>query len=238
MVARAAAVAMLLGVAASMAGAQTLFYNGQWDGVYALGSGIDGLQRAYIYDDFIVTAAGWNVTGVFGDFLVDATFSTANYEIRSGLSNFNGGSLLFSGSGVAATQTATGQSGFGMNEYRVDITTLSFFLAPGTYWLGIQPVGSLQRCCNYVVTTSGLNGINADLDKVFFYDDPWATPDYRFQQNYAFLGNPSDYPYDLAYGVEGQTASVNVTPEPGTVGLLATGLVGLLGFRRSRKRIR
>ena len=69
----------------------------------------------------------------------------------------NGGTLVASGTG-AATQTATGFSAYGYNEYTIQVSGLSVTLGPGTYWLTVCPLGA-GTYQSFNDTTSGDNTI-------------------------------------------------------------------------------
>jgi hypothetical protein len=95
---RLAAIAVLTVALQSSAAAQVQFYNGDFNGVDGLSSEVNtSITQAMVYESFIVTGGGVNVTGIFGNFLTDVAFTTASWEVRSGVSGGNGGSLLFSG---------------------------------------------------------------------------------------------------------------------------------------------
>ena len=83
--------------------------------------------------------------------------TTAYWEIRSGLTAGNGGTLLASGDGTDTTtntgQTFTGIPGLSIPVYTNEVNGLSVTLGPGTYWLAVAPDVSNQN--SYIVTTSG-----------------------------------------------------------------------------------
>ena len=82
--------------------------------------------QASVYDNFVVTnAAGWDIAAVFSDDLSNTVITGASWEIRSGVSAGNGGTLVASGSTLTPTITPTGRSGFGFTEYQVKVTGLS-----------------------------------------------------------------------------------------------------------------
>ena len=68
---RAAQGAALVLAMQAPAAAQTLFYNGQWNLVDGQTSATNtGNPNQVIFENFVVGGSGWNVTGVFGEFLV------------------------------------------------------------------------------------------------------------------------------------------------------------------------
>src|SRR5207237_4629594 len=80
----------------------TLFYNGDFDGVNGLSNELDTSlgsgEYGHTYDDFYVTdSGGWNVTGIFSDNLTNTGITGATWEIRQDISEGNGGTLIASG---------------------------------------------------------------------------------------------------------------------------------------------
>lgn len=223
---QAVVAAALVAVAVPSVAQAQLWFNGEWDGVDGLASERNSSVSATTmrFDNFVVTGSGWTITSLFGEFLASFTTETVDYEIRSGLSDGNGGTLLFSGVGVAATQVATGQSLNALTVYRTTVSGLSLFLGPGTYFLGISLVGTGTGRA-YAATTSGTNGVGPLLD-----GDTW-----RYSPNVGVgytLDDPSEF--DFAYGVDGREGPQEVVPEPATLTLLATGLAGMAAARRRK----
>jgi hypothetical protein len=88
----------------------------------------------------------WLVSGLFENTLSGLTPTSATWEIRTGVSEGNGGTVYASGSG-AVTQTATGRSDFGYNEYTDSVTVPTVLLHQGvTYWINVTPV--CAACAN------------------------------------------------------------------------------------------
>jgi hypothetical protein len=95
------------------------------------------------------------VTGVLVNVQADANFDplTASYDIRSGVSEGNGGTSLASGT-ANATVTATGRNFFGLNEYTIAVQiSAPLVLNPGAYWVNLTP-----NCTNGAVDGSCSNG--------------------------------------------------------------------------------
>jgi hypothetical protein len=199
------------------------FYNGDLDGADALYSAMTASAGGMVYENFTVGGSGLYVTGLFGQYTADFLWTTATWEVRSGVSSGNGGSLLFSGVD-AATQVATGGSAFGNSIYNASVSGLNFFLTPGEYWFALAPT-SAGTGIGYMTTTSGLNGQNANLDGLSYFNGAYFGED--FTESYIPGAN-------FSLGVNGRLVESTV-PEPATMTLLATGLAGLASARRRKR---
>jgi hypothetical protein len=209
-----------------------LLYNGDFNGNNALANGISFdtvIYPAAVYDDFIVpNGAVWSVNTVWSNNLMNVTGITQAYwEIRSGVSAGDGGTLVASGTGPA-TQTATGRSGFTFDEYTIQVTGLNVELDPGTYWLSVSPIGpGSEVSYSFLSLTSGTNAVGQPPgnDDNSFFDSTYA--------NFASAKtsfNPAISSADFSMGVGGQ----DPVPVPPTVWLLGSGLVGLWYLRRRK----
>lgn len=164
-----------LGVMAGPAAADTLWYNGDFNGTgYSLtnshkyqdyGGGSYFQQDCQVYDDFLVPAGGWTVNSVWSNnlFTSAVVVSGATWEIRAGVSAANGGTVVTSGSGVP-TLTDTGRGKGSYTEYQVLISGLNFHLAPGRYWLNVTPSINMtgppaDNAYSYNSPTSGANAV-------------------------------------------------------------------------------
>ena len=118
-----------------------------------------------IYDNFTTNGQTWTVTSVFSNNVMDAglntAITTAQWSIRTGVSEGNGGTVVASGTDPA-TVTATGRSGFSGTEYQVLVTGLNVNLPPlpagEFYFLDVVPVVDLAVFGqSFESTTSGAN---------------------------------------------------------------------------------
>ena len=154
-----------------------LWYNGDFDGVDGLPNEQNSFATgfAHVYDDFNVTdEAGWDVTSVFSNDLISSTIIGATWEIREGVSAGNEGVLVASGMAPYPNVTPTGRSGFGLFEFTIEVVGLSVHLPPGTYWLNVTPIGSLDGGRAFDSTTSGAHcvGTPCGNDNDSFWDSP------------------------------------------------------------------
>ena len=179
-----------------------LWYNGDFNGVNGLANGEnwDGTgEYARVYDDFNVPSGGWTVGGVFSDNLSSTNITGAYWEIRQGVSEGNGGTLIASGLTMTPIVTPTGRSGFGFTEYMVEVTGLNVSLSQGTYWLTVSPVGDASGP-SYDSTTSGANcvGTPCGNDANAFWDSNLFGVIFTSTSN-------GGVPGDFSMGVEGST---------------------------------
>jgi prealbumin domain-containing protein len=121
-----------------------LYYSGDFDpndpNANGLANEVDAIVTTGSYQYTPVTPnTTWHVTGLFVNTLSGLTPTNATWEIRTGVSEGNGGTLVASGSG-AVTQTATGRSGFGFQEYTDSVAVSVVLNADTTYWINVTPV--------------------------------------------------------------------------------------------------
>jgi hypothetical protein len=228
----AAALVVLNTTAIAQAPPGSLWYNGDWDFANGLANGRNfSFTQAAVYDDFNVTAPlGWNVTAVFSDDVMSPfqVITGADWEIRSGVSEGNAGTLVASGTTNSPLVTPTGRGGFGFLENMVEVTGLNVFLpilpSGQHYWLNVTPVGN-GTGGSFNSTTSGTNCVGTPCgndDNAFFNSTSFGT---YFDHTY----NQCSECQDFSNGVIG-----TVVPEPATVALLTCGVGALLIALRRR----
>lgn len=239
-IATALMVAILQGGQAARADG-ALWYNGNSDGRDGYNNQT-GTPDGYVYDNFVVPAGyTWTLSSVYSNDLLSVTPSTAHWEIRSGVSAGNGGTLLYSGDG-ADTITATGNSyNFNgvvpMYEYTNSVAVSGVTLGPGTYWLAVVPDVSgfyYGGAATYIDTTSGAGAIG----------NPPGNDGNSYMTS-SFLGlnfvplstieGTTGVNWDVSMGVNG-IATSTVVPEPTSMVMGLAGLVLAGGFIRGRLR--
>lgn len=233
-----AACGLAVALAVAPASAGVLFYGGDFNPSSAnptpdaLANEQDLLvSQSAVYTPFVVGGSGWDVTGLFTDNIMSITALSAYWEIRSGVSEGNGGTLLFSGTSTP-TVTDTGLSGWDYEDYQVEVTGLNIYLSPGDYWLSVVPIcldSNNSACANrsFNANTDGTNAIGTPepLDLSYF-NSSYFSDDFVNA-----LGYGADL-IEFSSGVLGDPAGA--VPEPGSMALIGGGLLLLAGIRRRR----
>jgi hypothetical protein len=151
----------------------------------------------------------WSVTGLFENTLSQLTPTSVSWEIRTGVSEGNGGTLYASGSG-APTQTATGRSGVGYTEYTdsVAISPAVTLQAGVTYWINVTPV--CTACAgrafeSNVPAAGGANHVGpADVLNLSYFNSSF------FGANFTNTNNEGTFPL-FSFGIAGTLATGTIT---------------------------
>jgi PEP-CTERM motif len=208
-----------------------LFYGGDFDennpNANALANESDAIVSgnpygAATYQNF-TNSQTWTVTNMFTDNLSGLNPSTGYWEIRTGVSEGNGGTLIASGT-AALTHTLTGRIDFGFAEYRDEVDGLNLTLNPGTYWMAVVPqdLGNANRSFN--TNTFGLNAVGIQTSNQQFFNSSF------FGANFTNANNEGVF-QTFSSGVIG-----TAIPEPSSVIMLGSGLVAAAGIVRRRVR--
>ena len=203
-----------------------LWYNGDFDGRNGGANQREGQfgagEFSRLYDNFTGPPSGqtWTVTGVFSNNIMDAGLNThittADWEIRTGVSEGNGGTVVASASAAPCTVTPTGRSGFGRTEYQVMITglnvTLNALPAGHFYFLDVNPVVPLGVTGqSFETTTSGAKCVGTPCGND---DNSWWDSNLfgvHFTTTVNLFGSGT---WDFSMGVIGTSASPTPTPTP------------------------
>ena len=93
------------------------------------------------YASIIVPNNGWiGVTGILVNVQADVNFDpqSASYDVRTGVSEGDGGTSIASGTGQISV-AATGRSFNGLNEFTVLVKIPTLYIGPGQYWFNVTP---------------------------------------------------------------------------------------------------
>jgi hypothetical protein len=228
-----AAVALSTTTASAQAPPGSLWYNGDPNNINDLANERNTFAtQAAVYDDFNVTSPlGWHVTAVFSINLFDEmTVTGADWEIRTGISEANAGTLIAGGTTSSPVVTNYGGT---QNEFIVEVTGLNLFLpmlpSGQRYWLNVTPVGNgYPYSGSFNLTTSGATCVGTPCgndDNAFF--------------NSTYFGAFFDHTYNWCEGCNDFSNGVigTVVPEPATLALFACGLGGLLVILRRQREL-
>jgi PEP-CTERM motif len=244
-----------LALTSSHANAGILWYNGDYDNRDALANGTAGInfngpfvQVSKVYENFVVpTGQVWTITSVFSTneilYQSGAPVTMASWEIRSGLSSGNGGTLVASGD-TAATNTPIAENPSNFYNFTpslVTATVASVKLTAGTYWLSVVADNSDPFFADqsYIETTSGANSVGVppgnDGNSFISNNLPAGKPGaYNFTATSTIEGAGN---WDYSMGVGGTAAPASV-PEPSSLSMVAFGVFGTLVCLRRRARTR
>ncbi len=216
-----------LGLVACAGFASAQFYGGDPDGVNGLVSNENSNLGDFsqTFDDFTLSSS-MHISALYGNFYITAGISPVNasWEIRTGMSNGNGGTLVASGTSSAAVSSANGFDAFGFTGELITVAT-NFDLSAGTYYMTITP--DLQAAGRgFIATTSGANASGSPIGN----GNSWFNSAF-FGANYSPASDQLGInPVDFSYGVTGSPV-----PEPASMLVLGLGAIAAIRRRRASK---
>ncbi len=210
-----------------------LFYGGDFEPNNPNANGLANENDAIVsgnpygaatYQNFIIPVGqNWNVQSLFTNNQSDLNPASAYYEIRSGISEGNGGTLIASGYGTTGggtfTWTPTSRSG----EFTAHVTGLNLSLGPGMYWESVVPQSPNEAGRSFNSNTfSRPNGVGVQVNDQQYFDSA------LFGANFTNADNEGVF-QTLSSGIDGYA-----TPEPSSLILLGSGVLGIGGLLRRR----
>ena len=143
-----------------------LFYGGDFDANNPNANGLsnenDAIVGGYPYGDAtyenFVNSQTWNITGLFTNNLSYLVPTAGYWEIREGVSEGNGGTLIATGTGPV-TNALTGRGGFGFPERHNEVDGLHVTLSAGMYWEAVVPI--CRTCEARSFNSNSLEALNA-----------------------------------------------------------------------------
>lgn len=199
-------------VVVSTANSATLFYAGDFLGGTEHHSGPGSINSVY-YENFQLSSDS-RVHTLYGNHVIIPQGQTfVEWELRVGMSEGNGGTIIASDSNALATVMPTGRflpQFPQFLEYSLRVEVLDILLSAGSYWMAVRPLVDAG-----LSITSGINGFGPTAG-----DQRSIGHGQFLMQNYKVLTE------DWSYGVEGEPV-----PEPITIAGLGVGMA-LLRFRR------
>ncbi len=227
---------------------QMLWYNGDFDGNSALynadaSSSMLPNSVGYVYDNFIVPAGQtWTIDTVYSNNMMNTMdVTSAGWQILSGVSPGDGGTMIAGGTDAPATQSQIGGVLPGdYQKYSVSVSNLSVSLGPGTYYLAVTPVET-GGGYSYIMTTSGADAVgmppgNDGNSYVAgsFYSGP-GQGGYDFEPASDYVISPYTGNADFSMGVSGIV--MTSIPEPSSLVMGAIGTLTMLGCASRRRRL-
>jgi hypothetical protein len=227
------AMLFLAASAAAQCGDACMFYGGDFDANNPNANGLANETDAIVggspygaatYQNFI-PGVSETAIGLFSNNLSGLNPSTGYWEIRSGVSEGNGGTLIASGTG-AITQTATGRSAFGYTEYRDEIDHVYISFQPSVeYWMAVVPNDPNNASRSFNSNTFGINAVGEEQSNQQYWDSAF------FGANFTNANNEGVFPA-FSEGLLG----IPLSPEPSSVIMFASGVMAVAGIARRRLR--
>jgi hypothetical protein len=217
------AVALLLGARANVAATPLLTFS---DGSLSTGA------LAFLSDTSVNWAAAWTQSAASGDVRLSAILSSnvgptsAQWFVTTGIGpGTTAADVVYSGTYVPTPPV----NAFDFNGATRTILGSGLAFTPGTYYLVLDgPPGGLANNANW---TGDFTGVTAMLAPGFSLGSYYSTvtpASFAPSSSFSVFAGPSQFVFEL------ESVPQDAVPEPGTLSLLALGLL-TAGWRRRRQ---
>lgn len=204
---------------------ETLFYGGDFNPRFWYADALSNENDAAVhgdpygsavYQNFVISARQtWNVTALFSNDIMTLKPSFAYWEIRTGVSEADGGTLFASGAGSDSYHLKGD-----FEEYTNTVSGLNLKLGPGTYWFTVVPEAPGQQGSASNTNTYGQNSVGTEIIDDQYFNSPF------YGYNFTDAGDLGYFPI-FSSGVIG-----TAVPEPSSLVMVASGLIAATGLRR------
>jgi hypothetical protein len=198
-----------------------LFYGGDLNPVAPNAAGMSDENTLFIpgsstYASFnVASGAAVTITGILVNVQASVNFDplTASYDVRTGVTEGNGGTSIASGTG-AVQVAATGRNFIGLNEYSVAVQlSTPLLLGPGRYWFNVTPSctnGATDGSCvagrifvsNTTQRTNSVYGID-QTDHQMYLNSPFFGISWANWCDADVAGFNKEQCRDMSYGLIG-----------------------------------
>ncbi len=207
--------------------ADVLFYGGDFNPSFWYSDSLSNENDAAVhgdpygsavYQNFIIPdGQTWSVTALFSNDIMTISPTSAYWEIRTGVSEGNGGNLLASGAGTDSYQLKGAY-----DEYTNTVRGMNLRLGPGMYWFTVVPEAPGQQGRSSNTNTFGQNAIGTEIPDEQYLNSPF------YGYNFTNADNLSIFPR-FSSGIIG-----TAVPEPASMVTLASGLIAVAEVVRRR----
>ncbi len=213
-------------------GNNCLFYGGDFDSSNPNANGLANETDAIVagspygaatYQNFTLSSNS-TATGLFTNNLSGLNPSTGYWEIRTGVSEGNGGILVASGTGtLASPRQQLAATASASPSFRDEVDGLSLSLSSGTqYWMAVVPNDPTNANRSFNSNTFGINAQGTQTSNLQFWNSAF------FGVNFTNANNEGVF-QTFSQGVIG-----TAVPEPSSLIMLGSGLVAAAGVIRRR----